>query len=627
MGVLTTVKRRGRAPLPFESKTEMLISVMSEKGIKIVPGDHPATDCEGRVFMPPLPEDATEEDILKYFVSAAHEQSHFHGKSDLSKKPRNKIKGFCLNVVEDIRCENLQEQEYPGLKKYRVEEYNLDCSSFLKDELEGASKEDLMGLVTATLKYTIVKSRARKLADVGSITVYASSDVLELYRDIILDLEDSIDAMVEFGDAVTVSDKIYKRIRKLIKDHVSDEYDKSKALGACGEDEEGEESEGGSSDESSKASIEDYGSGAGEDSSDISGGSSDTSGGSSEDDSSCSSDTGEDSLEDSEDSLEDSAEERKKAIKKKIDSLIRDVSSDALKTIADKYSDDIVDMTSSDGRYTVANGVEDIVIEAEPNVREGTRYVKLGKEVLGVKGSRLGRLFVSNTKERYLYNQMSGRFDMRSFCADPLDRRQAIYKTTIPGSLEKACVSFAIDNSGSMSGSRIGAAYTILAGMLYYLDKAGVPTEAIGFTATTTSSSMYRDGEVIHTIIKEFNEPFNKKAIARCHPPASLMQNVELEALKFLAPRLWARPEKKKILFVLSDGDPAFGPPSINRKMGVAYKEYIERLKKAGVIVFGFGMDGCDVSPYFGEDSLSGSASKIGILMVDKLTEVLNRKR
>jgi len=137
-------------------------------------------------------------------------------------------------------------------------------------------------------------------------------------------------------------------------------------------------------------------------------------------------------------------------------------------------------------------------------------------------------------------------------------------------------------------------------------------------------SDKYRDVPAILSIIKTFEEYYSEKVMMRCCEPAHMEQNSETDCLRWAVPRLLRRPEGKKILFILGDGDPSNG--SISNKLAYSYREYLTLCKSLGIIVFGFGI-GCDLEGYFGEDCLGCDVSDIGDKMLTKLTEILNRKK
>jgi len=633
---LLTARGSGKAKARnFTSKMEALISLLSEKGITIVPGSSPATDGVSKVYMPWLPDDATEEQYLKFFVSAAHEQSHFHGKSVVKDMPKDKLHHFCVNAVDDIRCERLQELAYPGIVEYRAKEYGIDCEGFLKKEFMAASRDNLKGLIVAALKYMIVLNRVHQMGVEAYVPVYASSDLIEVYSDHLQDLELTLDTISTFKESLEIGQIVYDRLKDIVKEELAPDKPEESDDGSegseggegdAGGDESKESSKGKSKskgDDSSEDDDESTEEGEGDSSEDDKPEDEGTSDDGSEVDTS-DEDTGDDTDGDTPEDSDEPEESESDPVEDFMAEMGEDDSGD-LSTVADGYADDIrAIMKKFPGAYLSANGIKDIVEYGYENKDLGYGYLTRGKALLGTAGHKMTQLFVSQTRDRMLYAQRGGRMDMRALVCDPMDSRQDIYSRKIPGSLERSAVSFAVDNSGSMStGKRINTAYEILAGILYYLDKAGIPTEAMGFTAESNRSSYHRDAPVIHTIIKEFHEPFKCKAVSRCHPPYRLAENIELEALRFLAPRLMERPERK-ILFVLSDGQPQFGVDAMNRKMAVAYTAYIKKLRTLGITVFGFGIN-CDLTQFFGEHCINTSTGNLGQEIVKKLTEILNK--
>jgi len=276
--------------------------------------------------------------------------------------------------------------------------------------------------------------------------------------------------------------------------------------------------------------------------------------------------------------------------------------------------------------YMVNPDVKDIIkLGDETTPDNAAKINRIGMDILGPKGSQITRLFVSQSQTRTAYNQYKGTVDMISFVSDVNDDRDDIHRQVNGARLDKAAVTFLIDNSTSMI-STIGHMYAILSGLLTYLGRATIPTEAIGYTVESSGSMVWRDGPSHLTIIKEFREQFAGAAMRRCVPPSFMCYTNDIDGMMFAVPRLWARPEKKKILMVLCDGEPFFGSAVITEKAKKSYKEYIKRCREAGIIVFGIGIDK-DLSEYFGQDFASVDLSNAGEVLIDKLTSILNRVR
>jgi cobalamin biosynthesis protein CobT len=244
--------------------------------------------------------------------------------------------------------------------------------------------------------------------------------------------------------------------------------------------------------------------------------------------------------------------------------------------------------------------------------------------MLGPKASQLTKLFVQQTKPRTLHNRTNGSLDVIALANDIHDTRDDIYSNNQGAKLDKAAVTFLVDNSGSMS-KQIGDMYAILSGILMHLSRACIPTEAIGYTvAGGCRSEKWRDVPAYISIIKEFKEPYGGKVMRRCTQPYLMDETNDLDGMRFAVPRLWARPEKKKIIMVLCDGKPSMG--NLTSVLSKAYKEYIEICRKAGIIVFGIGI-GADLKEFFGDDFVSVDTYDVGDVLLTKLTQILNRKQ
>jgi len=603
-------EKAGRKARLYINSMEKYVSMLSDKGIRVVVGHAPATDGKGTIYLPNLPDDATDEQKIQYLAYAMHEQAHFHGQSDPSKMPTKKMWHFCINAVDDIRVERLQEVAYPGIPETRRHAYQLDMDMFLSKELLDADAKDKpRDFLTTLLKYMIIKIRVRQMK--APISVIGSKDILDYYAKYLMVFESRLDSISTFQESIDLGTEIYDLLKDILKEALTPpKPDPS-------------EPEDGSDDESDEGSEDEEGSGSKSDDDDESDeGSEDEEGSGSKSDD----ESDEEGSEDEEGSGFKSDDEDEGDKSKEAMDLLEDMDDgdDDIATLADKYKSALEEMVNG-AEYAVMNGVvDDISYNTEED--SSYSYVDSGKALLGVAGAQMTRVFISKSRESVDFNQRRGRFDMKAFISDASGQRHDVFSNIKPGGLDKAAVSFAIDNSSSMEEDyKIQKAYRILGGILYYLDKAGVPTEAAGFTANNSSSSDYRDGGVFIKVVKTFDESFKGKALLRCHPPWYRNLTVELDCLKFLAPRLYKRPEGKKVLFVLSDGDPYTGNTALTAKLKVAYVNYIKMLRDAGIIVIGFGIDK-DVSAFFDTDCINTECDNLGEEIVKKLTEILNRR-
>jgi cobalamin biosynthesis protein CobT len=627
--------------------------------VQVVSGPKACINKNHTVYLPPLPKDATEKDFIKYFHLGTHEQSHIYGGSNFERASKDRTHFKLENALEDVRCEQLQEKEYPGLKPYRIRFYEDCLVDFANDEFIKAEPDNILKFISTLGKYIIVKARMVQL-DMPHLKLTPSESLVKAYYKHVSDLENRIICMSTTDDMFELSGIIYDRLKDLIREDAqkkaeekAKEENKPKPQQEDKDDNENsdEADEGGAetSDSVEPDESDDGGSSGEEEEGDDQG----DNGGNEGDDTSGSDDNqgdnersegGEDSTADGEDETSvktDSCEDETNGgvisgeeigddidpeeIEKEVDKVIDDLNkADDSMDITTDITKEINDASDYQSPYMVKPSVkDDINFGKETTDSIACRIRTVGLEMLGPKGPQLTKIFVSQTKPRMNYNRSSGNLDVRSLAADALDNRKDIYKNMTAARLDKAAVTFLMDNSGSMENN-IGSTYAILSGILTLMSRACIPTEAIGYTIPECSSTVWRDVPAILTIIKEFKESFNGKVMRRCVRPSYLGCTNDIDGLRFAVPRLWARPEKKKVIMILCDGVPEMGNPELTRKVTQAYKEYIEICRKAGIILFGIGIN-VDLSHFFGNDCAKVSTSNVGEILLTKLTAILNR--
>jgi hypothetical protein len=664
-----------------------LISLLSDKNVRVLSGPKACINKDHTVFLPPLPKGATEKDFVKYFHLGTHEQAHIFGGSDFDRASKDKTHFKLENALEDVRCEQLQEKEYPGLKPYRIKFYEDALNDFVNKELVNAEPDNILKFINVLGKYIIVKARMVQL-NAYHLNLTPSDSLLKAYYAHVADLETRIVNMTTLDEMFELSGIIYDRLKDLIREDIKkkaqekidqenkpqpqqedqdDDDDNGQDSDEDGEGESSsksespEDSDGKSSEESGESEASDSeesgesgesdggehgeeekgdnqsdsddsegdetsGSGSDQGDNDSTEGTEDSEGnGDDEDPISTAEDRdeeGEDVPDDSEDSEELDPEEIEKEVQKVLEDLNEE--EDSLDILTD-ITEEINRNSEYESPYMVSPHVIDEINFGKETTDEIANAIKIvGLQMLGPKGPQLTKLFISQTKPRQQFNRLAGNLDVLSLASDVHDRRRDLYTNMSAAKLDKAAVTFLVDNSGSMNHV-IGETYAILSGILSIMAHACIPTEAIGYTISECTSDTWRDVPAKITILKEFKESFNGKVMRRCVPPSYMGCTNDLDGLKFALPRLWARPEKKKVIMVLCDGTPELGNDTLTNKMVQSYKEYIKLCRKAGIIIFGIGLN-VNLSYFFGDDCVSVSTTDVGEILLTKLTAILNRR-
>ena len=191
-----------------------------------------------------------------------------------------------------------------------------------------------------------------------------------------------------------------------------------------------------------------------------------------------------------------------------------------------------------------------------------------------------------------------------------------IFRRKLEVKAVETAVTLLIDCSGSMGGSKFETAIAAGYALSMTLDRIKVPHEVLGFTTTDGSKSYYAEIEVETErigdrfsrveplnmpIFKGWNERMTapvKKRFAAAEETVDLRNNVDGESIEVATQRLLKRPERRKILIVLSDGEPSF----VTTTHGLAKKHCkhaVEMAEKMGVETIGIGIMSDAVKAYY----------------------------
>ena len=194
------------------------------------------------------------------------------------------------------------------------------------------------------------------------------------------------------------------------------------------------------------------------------------------------------------------------------------------------------------------------------------------QEVLRLVG-RLQRRILSLQARRWEFDLDEGLID-----GSKLDRLvinpgfENLYKQEFDSPYRDTAVTLLVDNSGSMRGRQVETACVVVDLISAALERCSISTEILGFTTSAwkggnAQKDWLRAGkprepgrlnDLLHIIYKDASTPLRRARDSICAMlmPALLKENIDGEALEWAAGRLMQRPERRKILIVLSDGAP-----------------------------------------------------------------------
>ena len=200
-------------------------------------------------------------------------------------------------------------------------------------------------------------------------------------------------------------------------------------------------------------------------------------------------------------------------------------------------------------------------------------------------------------------------------------------------------ISLLVDNSGSMSGSRIQTASDAAFAMSSVLDRMNIANEVLGFSAhykrvsdrefdkaaSDAGVTFARTLPLYIPIYKAFDErltPETKRRIAAMAIDGGLLQeNVDGESVQIAAQRLMKRKEKRHILMVFSDGQPAC--PGNNHQLRAHLKNSVKMIEQSGVDVIGIGIQTKAVEQYYSKHVVLNDVDQLAGEVMQQLRKFL----
>jgi hypothetical protein len=655
---------------------QKLGALITGENISVVFGAKACTNGK-RISVVPRKGPLDQKAKLHYLGQFIHEVGHIYGDSDfvkygeLGKEKHGELKHKLVNFMDDIRTEVNFDGGHSRSAMIRAPYYEQvieEINPFLKNITR--AKDGVMGVTQICCSLMLLKARMKQLGINKEVTV--QPEMIDLHNKYFKKFQGRVLKQTDYMSSENLGRDIYKAIRDLIKDEIQPpgpgkeppkkKEDEDEQQGENGTDgtpsgNDGENSSDAEGKDTNDSDDKEPGDGAGdgsgdspdsEDDSDPEGdgsesqpnkdpvddeGDTGSSGGgdAGADDNEQGGDQDSDGDNDGEgDPSEDDTDngdpdlDRSPVDEKEIDKRINKELQDDKQEIIIPLNDYIKALTelefANSGEYLKdPNVVDDIHDGYEGTDSEGMQYRTEGLKLVGQTGADIFRLFIQQTKPRILRRQERGRFDVRRFEQTPYS--SDIYASKIPGALDMAALSIGLDNSGSMNnGNKTVVANRLLSGLLYHADRSSVPTEAAGYTIDGTPYGAMRDIPVRIDVIKRFEEHYDAKIMRRCTPlPSSYMGNTpDMDVLtEFLVPRLMARPEKKKVIFMICDGCPT----NLCGRLCDSYKRYVKSLKEIGIIVWGFGIES-DLSYYFDDTWSMVTANNLAGTVVNQLQKI-----
>ena len=491
-----------------------------------------------------------------------------------------------LNALEDVRIEGKLLTQYAGSRD------NLDavadaCGTELRDSLDGQSLADLSAREVGALAATWYGRGRKSYGRVGA----------ELFKEVHPDVQKIVMQHVDQIDERTTLEEVAK-----IAESMMASFDKH------------DEEDGGETGEETGEAGEPSGEASGEPSGEPV-------------ESECSSGLGS-----GEDSGEPSGEPSGE----------REVMSDeAVKQEVLKKATGADDDVSFAG-YRRYSDAEDEAIGHDKLKKDSVRFKKVQTEMVGqinVIRRKLERKLASKVQRGWHGGQTKGRLDSRRLVG-AYTGSEAVYKSRDTGDDLDVAVMIAVDHSGSMDGERIVMAQKAVIALAEALEPTqvklsvkGFKTKSVpkgwakGFRALITKKGFSSISPILIFDYKSFEQPLHRcreviGGMIDSFDRVGGLHNIDGASINLMGEELLRRPEKRKVLMVMSDGLPE--DHFMNRtQMNTDLVNKVKKLEAQGVEVFGVGIQTDEVKQFYRWHTVVNDTDDLEKELIDRMSNVL----
>jgi cobalamin biosynthesis protein CobT len=251
---------------------------------------------------------------------------------------------------------------------------------------------------------------------------------------------------------------------------------------------------------------------------------------------------------------------------------------------------------------------------AAPAKGSAAAYDRIREEVRGQISALRQKLMVqlmSQREARIERDRERGDIDNSALYGLRMGNKR-VFTTRTKEAAVNTAVTILVDQSGSMAGGKMACAKRTAIALAETLDALQIPFEVIGFHNYYET----RHGRPVITrkrtpgttrwlpfefdLYKTFDEKF-KPVRTRFVNMKAGHENVDGEAVLQVARRLAQRSEPRKIMFVLSDGHPCGGADYSTAHWHL--NEAVRKVAKAGIEIYGVGMQTESVRSYFNKEN------------------------
>ncbi len=261
---------------------------------------------------------------------------------------------------------------------------------------------------------------------------------------------------------------------------------------------------------------------------------------------------------------------------------------------------------------------------------------------VGRLANRLQRKLMAQQSRAWDFDLEEGMLDTARLTRVVIDPLHALsFKQERDANFKDTVVTLLLDNSGSMRGRPIMVAACCADILARTLERCGVKVEILGFTTKAWKGGQAREAwlaagkpanpgrlnDLRHIVYKSADAPWRraKRSLALMMREGLLKENIDGEALAWAHRRLQVRPERRRILMVISDGAPVDDSTlSVNtgNYLEMHLRQVIEEIEtRSPVELIAIGI-GHDVTRYYRRAVTITDPAELAGAMTDELCEL-----
>lgn len=282
------------------------------------------------------------------------------------------------------------------------------------------------------------------------------------------------------------------------------------------------------------------------------------------------------------------------------------------------------------GKPMPANGesdLQEIVDSTDP-----TSYTKVVSQISGevsTMKSKLKRALLAKDRRGWDFGRETGRLDSKRLVAASQGVSH-VYKQRADITEENTVVTFLVDLSGSMSGTKVTVARDCVVALSECLAGSKITFKVVGFSnnghpsGVRASGQYHRYEKMDTTVFKDFDQPMRtaRSAVGQINKAVG-HNNSDYDFIVQEMNDLKKRSEKRKVLFVLSDGSPACRTDASTSEHIRHCKSAIKEGSREGVECIGIGIQDSSVERIYDNNVVVNNVNELSTACFNKLTKLL----